>query len=241
MRPVAKGAWPVKANPPGGLQCFADWTNAIEPLRSATGPYCHLCEMRVNNHLSIEHIKSRNQFPSLSGSWTNFLLSCGYCNSRKRKTPVEAPYRKKYVWPHLHNTLIAFDVPLGGTDLGTVQPSQTATADADLLARARRLIDLYRLDQPWTQQGHADMRYIERVQAIDKAARRRREYEDGKATPDAIVDMAETTGFFSVWLKVFVDVPAVALRLIQHPRFHVEQQWFTAQFEPVPRLAPGPV
>ena len=234
MRPVDKGAWPTRQSSARKL-VFNDWTRAIEHLRNRTGWYCHLCEMRINNLMAIEHIKSRRDYPRLAGSWTNFLLSCAYCNSRKLAQRLGIPYRKRYVWPHLHNTLMAFEVPLAGPHHATIQPKSTL-ADPTLSERARALIRLYKLDAVTTSDGAADTRYIERLEAIQMAAERRGEWAAGKATPGAIVALARKSGFFSVWFNVFSDVPEVKRLLVGEPAFAMNPAWFDGQLNPVARV-----
>lgn len=235
MRPVDKGTWPTSKKVPGKLLLFNDWKRALKPLKDRTGWYCHLCEMRVNNHMSIEHIKHRDAFPKLASSWTNFLLACGYCNSRKRAKSPEAPYRKRYVWPHIHNTLLAFDVPLAGGSPGTVQVN-SSLQDPVLKTRAQALIDLYALEAQSTSDGGADVRFIERMAAVHMAATRRVEYDRGQATAQAVVDMAKVSGFFSVWFKVFADVPQIKALLIAEPAFALNAAWFDANLDPLPRV-----
>ncbi|MFX1682972.1 hypothetical protein PV762_27475 [Mitsuaria sp. CC2] len=234
MRPIDKGSWPTWKKPATKKLSFDNWKRAIPHLKARTGWYCHLCEMRVNNHLSIEHIKSRDDYPILAGNWTNFVLSCGCCNSRKRARKLDSPYRQKYVWPHIHNTLMAFDVPLTGPVPATVQPN--GSASAAVATRAQALIDLYALDAVSTKDGAADIRHIERLEAVQMAATRRVEFANGKATPEAIVDMAKKSGFFSVWFKVFSNVPQVQTLLVQEPAFHLNAAWFDQNLVPVARL-----
>lgn len=232
MRPINKGAWPTKAN--GNKYIFNDWRKAKKHLVERTGKYCHFCEMRVNNCLAVEHIKSRNAYKKLSNCWTNFLLICTSCNSSKKMKTVLSPYRQQYYWPHLNNTLLAFYSPLNGPDAQKVIPQPNLTASQT--ARAKSTIDLYELDKVVTSDGASDTRYIERMRATQLAINRRIEYQKGLATINAIVDMAATTGFFSVWLDVFSNVTPVKEALLNAPEFKIDvNTWFDGNFNPIPR------
>lgn len=230
MRPINKGAWPTKAN--GNKYIFNDWSRAKIHLQTRTGSYCHFCEMRVNNCLAIEHIKSRDAYPRLSNCWTNFLLICTSCNSSKNNKNVL--YALSYYWPHLNNTLLAFYSPISGPDAQKVIPQPSLTASQT--ARAKSTIDLYELDKIVTSDGGSDNRYIERVKAAKMAIDRRIEYQNGLATINAIVDLATTTGFFSVWLDVFSNVTPVKQALLNAPEFKIDvNAWFDGNLDPIPR------
>lgn len=226
MRPVAKGTWPTINN--GRRRIFNDWRRAKPFLRSSTGDYCHLCEMRVTNALAIEHIKPKEHFPKLSNHWDNFLLICNYCNSHKLETIPSSPYRKKYFWPHLNNTLQSIDYSITGIAI----PNTTYLTNPDQLRRANATIQLYGLDKTITATGDSDTRLIERLKAFKMAIDRKIEYAQGQATEPAILDMAKTTGFFSIWLKVFNNVPAIRTAIIQCPEFHqANTNCFDAAFQ----------
>ncbi len=230
MRPINKGNWPV--TPVRGIRkIFTDWTKAIPFLKERTGTYCHLCEMRVTNALAIEHILPRKKYPKFESDWDNFLLACNSCNSSKgSKTPL-SPYRAMYYWPHLHNTAFAFEY---GTALPFVKPS--GTLNRNQRAKAIRLIRLYGLNKQVTVSGESDPRWLEKMQTLKYAIDSLIEYHHKKITLDAIVRLACSSGFISIWLAVFTDVDAVKKSLISCPAFHLNGNDFVNdQFEPVAR------
>jgi hypothetical protein len=236
MRPINRGLWPTwrrgNTNVP---YVFNDWTNARDHLVERTGLYCHFCEMRVNNCIAVEHIKSRDGYPKLSNNWSNFLLICASCNSNKKAKKLEVPYRQHYYWPHLNNTLLAFSSPIyEPNSLLALMPK--AGLSPHQKSRADATIALYGLDKIDTSTGDSDKRHIERKTATKKAIDRLIEYQSGKATISAIVDMATTTGFFSVWLGVFNDITPVKHALLQAPEFKIDvATWFDTAFNPSPR------
>ncbi len=174
--------------------------------------------MRVTNALAIEHIQPKEHFPDLSNDWENFLLTCNYCNAHKSATIPIAPYISSYFWPHKNNTLKVIEYTLNGKVKPNLNHLQT---DFDI-SRAQNLINLYGLNKEKTVNGDSDNRWLERAGAIVLAAKRRVEYDTNvNRSVDAIVDMAQTKGFFSIWLKVFNDIPEVRTALINCPDFHL--------------------
>lgn len=217
MRPIQKGPWPTKGT---GIKkrIFNQWQRAIPHLKDSTGKFCHFCEMKVTNALAIEHIKPQVHFPRLSSDWNNFLLICNYCNSHKLSNKPIAPYRKNYFWPHLNNTLKTFDVSLAGV----ITPNTFFLSNIADINRANNTIALYGLDKTHTSTGNSDDRLVERLEAFYFAIERLKEFTTGiNASVDVIVDLAKTKGFFSVWLKVFENVPSVRTALISCPDFHL--------------------
>jgi hypothetical protein len=196
--------------------------------------YCHFCEMRVNNSLSVEHIIARKNRSALASSWNIFLLACASCNSSKLSKKLSAPFRKRYYWPHLNNTLLAFSSPIFGPNALVVTP--LAGLSPSQFSRAADTIDLYGLDKKATSTGDADIRFLERVKVANIAIERRIEYEEGKATIPAIVAMAQMTGFFTVWLDVFHNVEVIRRALLMAPDFKIDvSSWFDANLNPIPR------
>lgn len=232
MRPIEKGNWPTKGRLGITRRVFNDWTRAIPHLKGLTGRYCHFCEMKVTNAIAIEHIKPKEHFPKLQAHWGNFLLICNHCNSHKINTIPTSPYRKSYYWPHLNNTIMAFDFRI----TGEIIPNTTYLTLQPQIDRANATIDLYGLDKTVTAQGNSDDRLIDRLEAYKQAIDRYVEYSTGLATVNAIVDNAKNTGFFSVWLKVFDSIPPVKMALINCPDFHMATtNCFNAVYQPIPR------
>lgn len=209
---------------------FTDWTRAIPPLVERTGPYCHLCEMRVTNPIAIEHLFFKDGYPRLKDHWNNFLLACYYCNSRKGNKRLLAPYRKKYFWPHLHNTITKFEYPVDGS----VRPkSDLSSYDQEC---AQRTIALYCLDAEVTANGNQDQRRLERLETIKIAIDLLLDFQRGKVEIRAIVDVARSRGFFSIWYSLFYHNPEVRKALVEAPDFHLaETMCFDAEGLPVQR------
>jgi hypothetical protein len=184
--------------------------------------------MRVTNALAIEHIQPKKHFPWLADVWDNFLLICSYCNSSKLD---EVSFPRDYVWPDQDDTHIVFEyLPLSATVI-----SKTDLTDEDK-RRSQNTLRLYGLQKEKTATGAMDTRFAERLRASNIAIKRLLEYTANKATVDAIVDSAESTGFFSVWLKVFERFPEVRRALIECPSFYLTGKGFFDQnLQPISR------
>lgn len=230
MRAIIKGEVPrIKSGKREVV--FKNWRRAIPFLKDRTGHYCHLCEMRVTNALAIEHILPKEHFPSKSGDWDNFLLICNYCNSAKLDQ-IPHNYQTEYAWPHLDNTHILFDYPLSSL----CKPIPNPNAIDNEKARVANTISIYKLLEEKKSSGEADARFRERLQTLKMAIDRKIEYGQGKATIQGIVELAISRGFFSVWMKIFDDLPEVKLALINHADFHLQGKgFFDDQGNPIPR------
>jgi hypothetical protein len=233
MRPIERGEWPTHGR--NNIQyVFNDWTKAKKHLVKRTGDYCHFCEMRVNNALTVEHIEPRESSPHLSNHWFNFLLACHSCNSSKNKTPPLQDYRLRYYWPHLNNTLLAFHTPLTGPDAMVVHVRTSLLAVQKIKAQA--LIDLYGLDKLKTTTGDSDTRFTERLETIDMAIALLNDYTNNDTNVNSILMVAASRGFFSIWLEVFSSKPEVIIALLDSPKFKINKAlFFDANFTPIPR------
>ncbi|CAN5441347.1 hypothetical protein BH09BAC1_BH09BAC1_13400 [soil metagenome] len=236
MRPVEKGPWPTFQN--GNRKVFNQSSRAAKFLIQRTGDetnrYCHLCEMQITNAPAVEHIKPEEHFPRLANHWDNFLLICSYCNARKRDKIPTSPYRKHYYWPHINNTFMAFKPSL----TGVIEINQHYVNLPPQIERAQNLIDIYQLDAIVGPGGGLDIRFAQRLRALNMAIERKRERANNTATIAAIIDMATTTGFLSIWLMVFDDIQDVKQALINCPVFHLaETNCFDVNYNLVPRIA----
>jgi len=234
MRPVDKGSWPTYRA--GKKYIFNDWRKAKKHLLSRTGGFCHFCEMRINNALAVEHIKPRDSHPRLSNSWNNFLLSCNSCNSSKRQTAPLSPYRQRYYWPHLNNTMLAFYTPLIGTGAMVINAATTLSVEQKVKAQAT--IKLYGLDKLKTSTGDSDNRFTERLETIDMAIELLRDYTNNETNIGSILKVAESRGFFSIWIDIFRSKPEVVTALIDSPKFKINRAiCFDLNLQPIPRNA----
>lgn len=214
---------PIRRNSSPEAQDYSDYTDARTDLISRIGSgycddlhlasYCSYCERKIETNLAVEHIEPKggpHGKPLLQGRWENFLLTCTNCNSTKgdKQVVFSALY-----FPDRDNTFIAFEYLADGN----IQPA----TQADLLALST--LKLTGLDKAQRQtldtQGRviAEDRSSQRMQAWKHAELCLQKFEsspDDSTVKDLIVSNAVTTGFFSVWMTVFSDVPEMKNRFV---------------------------
>jgi uncharacterized protein (TIGR02646 family) len=205
MRPVDRG---------GAPQVFSDYADAKPFLVSRLGDYCSYCERPIKTNLAVEHVLPKSRHPNLELDWANFLLGCVNCNSTKGRKPVD---RTKCLLPDQDNTSLAYHYKQSGQVV-----SRSALAD-EIREKAEALLALTGLNKfPTTfpdgvQFEAALERWQQRSLAWSTAEMSLQafESEDTVHVADLIVTLARSTGFFSVWLRVFGDHPAMRVRFIE--------------------------
>jgi hypothetical protein len=215
MRPVVKkpkfigiGA-PLEVNP---------WGNAKQDLVNELGSYCSFCEKyNSRSALHVEHMYGKGCkdqagnliYNNLKFRWDNFLLACVNCNGVKGNKDIAAlnPFM-----PHEDNLLYFLEVINGGL----IQIKRGTTGND--LDRTQAFVDLIGLDRVpnHPQYSNKDDRWDNRLTVFDKATRQRAKYTNANPTTDleTIVDVARTSGHFSVWYYIFAGVDDVLDALI---------------------------
>ena len=206
MRPVDRGLSPQ-------TQDYGDYRDAVGPLVGRLGPYCSYCERRIATGLAVEHIqpKAPHRYPHLEGKWDNYLLACVNCNSTKQDKDVTplAVYL-----PDRDNTQAAF-VYLAD---GSVQP---ANRNDDTAKESLALTGLDRkVRQTFDANGQlvAADRIEQRMECWLKAQRALQRYRRDRGNTDlieTIVELAQSEGFFSVWMTVFANESGMQSRFRQ--------------------------
>ena len=200
MRPVAKGESPRK---------FKNYSQALPFLEEQLGSYCSYCEQHINNQLAIEHIQPKSRQPELTNDWDNFLLSCAVCNSIKRMQEIVL---EDYFWPHLDNTLRAFNY----SEEGRMETNPLLSPERQEIAlRTLELTGLNR-DPGHPRQSRRDMRWKKRREVWGEANLLKRDLlkNDSVEQRERIVICAKWSGFWSVWMSVFSEDTDMRQRLI---------------------------
>lgn len=222
MRPVKRGDNPIAGD-------FSDYEDAKPFLVSRLGSgwhggiqianYCSYCERPISTNLAVEHIqpkglKTGNTEPyrHLEGRWSNFLLACVNCNSTKKDKDV---LLLDLLLPDRDNTFSAFEYLRDGT-IQIVAP-----APQDLLAT--KTLSITGLDRTATQSVDENLRAI----ALERVGQRMNAWlialevkSDVAAEPmspgvrKGAIRTALSTGFFSIWMKVFDGDTAMRNSLI---------------------------
>ncbi len=179
---------------------FNHYSEARTPLMERLGDYCSYCELPCNEGPDVEHVQPKSLQPDLERDWTNLLLSCVFCNSTKGKQAVAL---NDYLWPDRDNTFSAFTYERDRA------PKPSVRLDPLLGTKATATLELLGLER---EPGHPlltknDRRWSKRKDAWDKAARARSylESQPSEQMRAIIVDMALSTGFWSVWMTVFAE------------------------------------
>ncbi len=210
MRPVLRSTSPQE-------QEFEPYTKSLSYLVSRLGSYCSYCERHVQTNLAVEHIqpKALPRYEHLRGTWTNFLLGCVNCNSTKLNKDVVF---EQLFLPDRDNTALAFDY----LQDGSVVPSEYAKSMGhESLCRATlKLTGLDKIPASTTDENDklvALERVSQRMQtwllALDMFALI--ENNDTHELRSAITQLAYKSGFFSIWMKVFLNDRDMRLRLVE--------------------------
>lgn len=215
MRPLDKGDSPYTE-----IQQYQD----AEPyLEKRIGRYCSFCEMKVTNALAVEHKESKNSGGALT-EWSNLLLSCTYCNSRKLEK-IKKGELEKWIWPDMHNTFLAFSYE---NAVPKVNEDYLRTVSEEIFGRAKAIFEGlaldYRPDATLNGSGkkkYKDKRWQSRFETLGVAEESReiwKKYKDTEVRKSQlanIINLAKGYGFFSVWMMVFKDEPEIKKELIK--------------------------
>ena len=196
MRPVLRGLPPVDST--GNPIQFSDYKQARDPLIQRMGDFCSYCEMPLLDRADVEHIRPKCANPELRLLWDNFLLACTSCNSIKGASPINV---LDYYWPDRDNTFRAFiyrqdlppEVAPGLTNEQTVIAEKTLQLTG--LERAPHSPNLPTRDRRWKKRLEAWGKAIQAQHHLMK--------NGDVSMRQSIVDVATSTGFWSVWMTVF--------------------------------------
>jgi len=211
MRPVKKGISPV----PGDFKKYED---AKAELVTRLGCYCSYCERRIPTLLAIEHIEPKKGpwgKPALINRWSNFLLACTNCNSCKGDKKVSL---SGIILPDRDNTFDAYCYEVDGT----INVNKHLTLQQQTMAR--KTLQLTGLDKPIQIYLNSNDEQV----ALDRVAQRMDAFGIAlealsllNADPNndilkrSIKQTALSTGFFSIWMKVFESILDMKILLIQ--------------------------
>ncbi len=190
-------------------------------LIKAMGEYCAYCERHVAAaEIHVEHIEPQKTHPHLSLTWGNFLLACSGCNTYKRhyqERHLPANILANQAWPHLDNTFFAYDYD----QFGRVKVAQALSSNQHI-DMAQRTLEMAGLNNT----PAVAAKYNELGLIYDSTSRREKAWKKAEIALAAyienptdvqrksIINQAEDTGFFSIWMAVFVAYPEIKMNLI---------------------------
>ena len=207
MRPVDKGICPYTV--------IKDYSEALPYLEQRIGCYCSYCEMLIEHVPEVEHIIAKDCGGSRT-AWSNLLLACKYCNSRKKTIIGENP-KERWLWPDEDNTYLAFKYDLG---LPKLNDDYLRSKDDLIYSQARNIFTDLCLDNIPRNANDKDRRYKNRNNAYNRAKDALSSWNRAKDTDfeddfkKSICVTAKAMGFFSVWMNVFEDEPMIRVALI---------------------------
>ena len=211
MRPVNKGDSPYVT--------ISDYSEAFPYLEERIGIYCSYCEFRIDHVPEVEHISSKSKGGDKT-AWSNLLLGCKYCNTRKSNlvTPLN---KDDYLWPDTDNTAIAYSYT-GGIPKVNASVLRKLDPGGQSLKKAINLHELVKLGNiPGPKDK--DRRFKSRIEAYGCAKKSLQKWQTiaDKEDPTAsgfleqTIEFAKYTGFFSIWAAVFECDPYVLNALIR--------------------------
>lgn len=207
MRPVNKGDAPEIE--------FKKYQEAEPYLEKRLGAYCSFCEMPINHVPEVEHKEAKARGGDET-KWTNLLLSCKYCNTRKNII-VGTGEGKNYLWPDEDDTFHAF---LYDTEIPQLNEQYLQGQGQDVKQKAENLYHLIKLDNVPLTPAVKDRRYAVRNEARNYALDSKKGWDRVKKSPEKSVYLqqiemlAKASGFFSVWMNVFRDDMEVKKMLV---------------------------
>lgn len=241
MRPIDKGSVPLISGQPKTVSNYAAWR---KDLIDRIGAYCCYCNIPLPNNAEVEHSQPKNPKPGFAaGSWTdweNMSLACGPCNRAKSNKPVS---EATHYLPDKHNTTMALEYIVIDHPYRIGQRAcvpRVATHPRVNAAMSQATIDLLELASCGMEDGkEVDRRWKLRAEALIQAQIVRKNWEVyGHRHQEGFIiqlkGQARSSGFFSIWMKVFEDVPEICLALIDaFPG--TARNCFDPQGRPIPR------
>ena len=171
--------------------------------------------MSINHVPEVEH-KEAKACGGEELAWDNLLLSCKYCNTRKG-THVGKGDKDKYLWPDEDDTFHAY---LYDKDIPRLNEEYLLAQGSEVREKADRLYRLLKLDNMPIVPGDKDRRYTSRNTARNYALnskeglKKMMDPSSRKAYLSQTKILAQSSGFFSVWMDVFKDDEEVKNMLI---------------------------
>ncbi len=211
MKPVEKGPAP---------QRYSNYRDAKPQLIDRLGSHCSYCEAYgVPTALDVEHIYPKDPHPSRENDWSNFLIACKSCNSKKNAylgTGRQRALRERFFWPHIDNTARAFQY----SSDGSVVPASGLTAELRKLAEST-------IEMVGAMADPAKAKSYDQLAIAYSAASHREEIwrevqtiradylkSPGSARARVFATIAVRMGYFSIWMEVFSDRPEFRRELI---------------------------
>lgn len=191
---------------------YKKYGDALPYLMAQLGPYCSYCEMEISNEPDVEHVRPKTKGGALD-LLENLLLGCKKCNKIKWN---KNPDRTRHIWPDEDNTFAAFEYY---NEIFIRPSSAIVGTPAEALAlEILKLTGIDRLPKKVHSPSKAikkDQRWQKRRVAWGKAERALNNWAKNPTIElcDQIAETAHSTGFYSIWIKIFSAEPAVLVAI----------------------------
>lgn len=196
MRAIDKG------NPP---RVYANYRDCMHDLQLRIGLYCSYCELPIVNEPDVEHVHPKSRGGSLT-AWNNLLLGCKKCNKIKGSKNAN---REGYLWPDEDNTFWAYEY----SNEIMVKPKPDLPEKVAMCAQnTLTLCGIDRIpERNSTKNDLNDRRWQNRRAAWGRAERSLNNWRNqpSPALLETIGDSAQSTGFYSIWIKFFESEPEI--------------------------------
>lgn len=203
---------PLQRLPNG--KSYSTYKSYKNDLLKNYGKYCAYCEKKGSD-LDVEHVEPKSKSPTKITDWDNLLLACPTCN-RDFKKSFNAS-RVGYIFPDTDETFEMFHYFTDGRIEATTVPAG-ATLKLCGLARTEACND--------------------RADVFLLALEARREIEAGTRQPQHVIPWIKTMGYWSVWMTVFHDIPAMIALLEDLAHFAGTRSPYRRPVTPPPLAIP---
>lgn len=232
MRPVDKGE---------STKIYTKYQDASEDLTDKLGFMCSYCEMNISNIPAVEHVQPKSIKEDLKNKWSNFLLSCTYCNSAKKDHNES---REGYYFPDEYNTAYIFQ----WSKDKVVEPNPLLSDSEKEIAE--NTIDLVKLNRTSVQARELNLKANREVVREDAWSTAEMQLDDLKNIRSFIPEGADEEKIIkkyahsiakgikshvSIYMKVFEDEPIILNEIINNSK-GIRKSCFQTNGKPKPTI-----
>ncbi len=200
MRPVKKGSPPT---------IYKQYGDAKIELTERLGLHCCYCEQSSKfENMAVEHVFPKERHPCLKLCWSNFLLSCTLCNSKKGCTDIFYHNVNNYIFPDRDDTYHQIAYPKTTGYLPKVDPSVNNPQ------KVQNTLNLFM--KPYKNPTAKQIRIVTEQatkwkEAGDSAERKRNFYlrlrdENLKVEYVEQINESAKNDCWSIWMRQFEDI-----------------------------------
>ncbi|TAF73119.1 MAG: HNH endonuclease [Bacteroidetes bacterium] len=237
MRPISNAPTPQIEGINKSFSSYQEWR---ADLVNAYGQHCVYCNDRLQSNLQVEHKIAQSLGIVNSFVWDNLSLACGPCNLAKSNNSIKNSY-----FPNEHNTHLIFEYKIQeyGNKYACIPIPSKSLAESQK-EKAYSTIKLTELNRTYQngirKRKMTDVRWLNRYDAYQVCKNQRYLWDSLETQNQISIYLASIspiiikTGFFSLWVSEFKNVPEV-LRVIIDTLPSTSKSCFDSNFNPIPR------